>query len=371
MNRVLITGGAGFIGSNFTHYWLDQHSHDLVIVLDTLTYAGNLTNLKGLEKLSNFVFVNGDIGDENLINNLFHQYQFNLLINFAAETHVDRSIKGSDIFIETNIVGTHNLLKVAKAFWLDDPNFRNPQHRFHHISTDEVYGTLNPDDPPFVEELAFSPNSPYAASKASADHLVRAFNHTYNLNTTISHCSNNYGPFHFPEKLIPLALLNMLHGIAVPIYGDGMQVRDWLHVTDHCRAVDLIIKKGKSGERYNIGGFNGELTNLSLIQKIYFLLKECFSNHPEYHRQYPRSFASFNTPFNEVIEHVTDRLGHDRRYSINSSKLINELHFTYEKDLSQGLKETIIWYLNHQHWWQRLYAESKAVELEGLTAEVE
>jgi len=256
----LITGGAGFIGANFVHYWLKNYPDSRVVVLDALTYAGNMDNLHAAQTNANFRFVHGDIRDYELVVELLRAEQIGTIVHFAAESHVDRSIHGPDEFIDTNVIGTHILLKAAKAVWLDNPDTvnRTPStvlhHRFHHISTDEVYGSLGPGDPPFAETTPYAPNSPYAASKAASDHLVRAYHHTYGLPTTISNCSNNYGPYQFPEKLIPLVIVNILHGKDLPIYGSGQNIRDWLYVEDHCRGIDLVLRKGIPGQVYNIGG---------------------------------------------------------------------------------------------------------------------
>ena len=270
MNTLLVTGGAGFIGSNFVLYWLETYPEDKVVVLDALTYAGNRANLDSVEDNPNFTFVQGDICDTDLVESLLKEHLVNNLVHFAAESHVDRSITGPDAFIETNIIGTYSLLKAAKKVWLDEPKANGLEvvpHRFHHVSTDEVYGTLEPEDPAFSETTPYAPNSPYSASKASSDHLVRAYHHTYGLNVTTSNCSNNYGPFHFPEKLIPLVLTNILFDQPLPIYGDGKQIRDWLFVEDHARGIDLVIKNGKVGECYNIGGVN-EWANIDIVQLI-------------------------------------------------------------------------------------------------------
>lgn len=254
MKRILVTGGAGFIGSNFVHYWRKRRPEDKIVVLDALTYAGNFQNIEAFMDAPGFVFVHGDILDDGLVGSILSDHGIDTIVHFAAESHVDRSIHGPDAFVQTNVVGTHALLKAAKAHWLDRGT--GQPHRFHHVSTDEVYGTLAPDDPPFSETTAYAPNSPYAASKASSDHLVRAYHETYGLETTTSNCSNNYGPFQFPEKLIPLCIANILDGRALPVYGDGRQIRDWLYVDDHNLGVELILDRGKVGETYNIGGNN-------------------------------------------------------------------------------------------------------------------
>ena len=252
MARLLVTGGAGFIGANFVHHWLRAHPGERLVVLDALTYAGNLANLEAVKGRSELRFEQGDIRDTALVERLLREERIDTIVHFAAESHVDRSIHGPDAFIETNVQGTHSMLKAARTVWLTEHSV--PAHRFHHVSTDEVYGSLGPDDPAFTEETRYAPNSPYSASKAASDHLVRAYHHTYGLSSTISNCSNNYGPFHFPEKLIPLMIVNLLHGRALPIYGDGRNVRDWLHVSDHCRGIERVLERGKPGEVYNIGG---------------------------------------------------------------------------------------------------------------------
>ncbi len=265
MRTLLVTGAAGFIGANFVHYWRKTHPQDAIVVLDALTYAGNKANLSAIWNSDGFDFVEGSICDEVLLEKLLPRHGIDTLVHFAAESHVDRSITGPDAFIDTNIVGTHTLLKVAKRVWIDGQV--ESDHHFHHVSTDEVYGTLTADEPAFLETTAYAPNSPYAASKAASDHLVRAYHHTYGLKVSTSNCSNNYGPFHFPEKLIPLCLLNILHGKPLPIYGDGKQIRDWLYVDDHSRGIDSIIHNGRAGDTYNIGG-NNEWANIDTIELL-------------------------------------------------------------------------------------------------------
>lgn len=346
--HLLVTGGAGFIGTNFVHYWLKQYPDTRVIVLDSLTYAGRYENLQSLENQSNFRFVKGDILDQSLVEQLLRDEAIDTLVHFAAESHVDRSIYGPDAFLRTNIDGTHSLLKAAKNTWLNGTY--QGQHRFHHVSTDEVYGTLSATDPAFTETTHYAPNSPYAASKAASDHIVRAYQHTYGLNTTTSNCSNNYGPYQYPEKLIPLAISRLLQGEAVPIYGDGQQIRDWLYVDDHNRGIDLIIRQGKVGETYNIGG-NNEQTNLNLIHTLCALLDECFPNSP-------------NVPHNKLITYVTDRPGHDRRYAIDNSKICRELGYMPAETFETGLAKTLDWYLSHPDFWQ-----AQGVSLFGSHAE--
>lgn len=334
--NLLITGGAGFIGSNFVHYWRQQYPQQRLIVLDALTYAGRYENLQMLEGQSNFRFVHGDILDQALIEKLLREEQIDTIIHFAAESHVDRSIYGPDAFFRTNIDGTHSLLKAAKQVWLDEQ--QTAQHRFHHVSTDEVYGTLAADDPAFSETTPYAPNSPYAASKAASDHIVRAYQHTYGLNTTTSNCSNNYGPYQYPEKLIPLAIANLLQGKAVPIYGDGQQVRDWLYVDDHNRGIDKILHNGRLGETYNIGG-NNEQTNLNLIHSLCDLLDERFPESP-------------HVPHRQLITYVADRPGHDRRYAIDNQKICQELHYQPAETFHSSLSKTLDWYLAHPDFWQ-------------------
>lgn len=334
--HVLVTGGAGFIGTNFVHCWLKQYPETRVIVLDALTYAGRYENLQSLEKQSNFRFIKGDILDQALVEQLLRDEAIDTLVHFAAESHVDRSIYGPDAFLRTNIDGTHSLLKAAKAVWLNGQY--QVQHRFHHVSTDEVYGTLSATDPAFTETTPYAPNSPYAASKAASDHIVRAYQHTYGLNTTTSNCSNNYGPYQYPEKLIPLAISRLLQGEAVPIYGDGQQVRDWLYVDDHNRGIDLIIRHGKVGETYNIGG-NNEQTNLNLIHTLCALLDERYPNSP-------------HVPHQRLITYVTDRPGHDRRYAIDNRKICTELGYQPAETFQSGLGKTLDWYLANPEFWQ-------------------
>ncbi|MEH6639367.1 MAG: dTDP-glucose 4,6-dehydratase [Porticoccaceae bacterium] len=331
--NLLVTGGAGFIGSNFVHYWLQQYPNARVVVLDALTYAGNRSNLAAVEDKPQFSFVHDDILNTALVEKLLREEAIDTLVHFAAESHVDRSIYGPDAFFKTNIDGTHSLLKAAKKVWLDSGE---TPHRFHHVSTDEVYGTLEADEPGFTERHQYLPNSPYAASKAASDHIVRSYHHTYGLNTTISNCSNNYGPYHFPEKLIPLIIVNCLEGKPLPIYGDGKQIRDWLYVEDHCRGIDLILNDGRVGQVYNIGG-NNEWANIDIVTLVCELLD---AHHPE------------GAPHTDLITHVTDRLGHDRRYAINASKIMSELGYKPQETFESGIRKTVDWYLNNERWWR-------------------
>ncbi len=348
--RLLVTGAAGFIGANFCHHWLRKRPHTTLVALDALTYAGNRHNLQGLEQHAGFRFVQGDINDAPLVERLMTDHQLNVVVHFAAESHVDRSIHDPDAFIQTNILGTHNLLRVAKSLWLDGPQGRIP-HRFHHISTDEVYGTLGPQDPPFREETPYAPNSPYAASKAGSDHLVRAYQHTYGLSTTTSNCSNNYGPYHFPEKLIPLIIVNILHNQPLPLYGDGRQIRDWLYVEDHCRGIAAILDQGREGESYNIGGCN-EWANIDIVLLIGQIMDELFASDPRWLQAYPRSAAAQGRKSADLIQHVRDRPGHDRRYAIDATKITRELGFQPVVDFPTGIRQTIRWYLEHPEWWR-------------------
>jgi len=342
--KLLITGGAGFIGTNFVYYWMEKYPQDRIVILDALTYAGNRANLRDAEAAPNVEFIHGNILDQPLVENLLSTHHIDTIVHFAAESHVDRSIQGPDAFIETNIVGTHTLLKAARNIWLDkDPR---PGHRFHHISTDEVYGTLAPDDPPFSETTPYAPNSPYAASKAASDHLVRAYHKTYGLNTTISNCSNNYGPFQFTEKLIPLMITNILAGTPIPVYGDGRQIRDWLYVDDHNRGIDLILKKGTPGQVYNIGG-NNEQVNLDIVQQVCDRVHTAFLEDDSLRKKYPDCPCSRGIHPQTLISHVTDRAGHDRRYAIDAAKINTTLGYVPETGFGQGITKTVAWYLEN------------------------
>jgi dTDP-glucose 4,6-dehydratase len=320
--KYLVTGGAGFIGSNFIHHILQKHPDYKIVNFDILTYAGNLENLKDIENNPNYKFVKGDIVDETQVEKAILEERPDAIVHFAAESHVDRSILGPDAFISTNIFGTYTLLKSALA---------NGKKRFHHVSTDEVFGSLGTDDPAFSENTPYDPRSPYSASKAASDHLVRSYYHTFGLPITISNCSNNYGPYHFPEKLFPLVITNLLEGKKVPMYGDGKNIRDWLHVEDHCRAIDLILEKGKIGETYCVGG-NSEKTNLEAAQKILDLMGLG----------------------EDMIEYVTDRAGHDRRYAIDAKKIQRELDWEPQITFEEGLKDTIDWYRKNKAWWKQV-----------------
>ena len=332
---ILVTGGAGFIGANFVLNWLAVNDEP-VVNLDKLTYAGNLDNLSSLAGDARHVFVKGDIGDRALIDQLLAQHQPRAVINFAAESHVDRSIHGPEDFIQTNIVGTFHLLESVRGYWNGLNDADKAAFRLLHVSTDEVYGSLEADDPPFAETRRYEPNSPYSASKAASDHLVRAYHHTYGLPVLTTNCSNNYGPYHFPEKLIPLMILNALNGKPLPIYGDGQNVRDWLYVTDHCSAIRRVLEAGQLGETYNVGGWN-EKTNIDVVNTILSILDEL----------QPRTDGK---SYREQITYVKDRPGHDRRYAIDARKLERELGWKPAETFETGIRKTVQWYLDHPQW---------------------
>jgi dTDP-glucose 4,6-dehydratase len=334
LKNVLVTGGAGFIGSNFIHYLLDNETDINVINLDVLTYSGSLENLRDIEADPRYHFVKGNICDGVLCDEILLNNKIDTIVNFAAETHVDRSITGPGQFVETNIVGTYTLLEAARKHWLNTDIKNFDSFRFHHISTDEVFGTLTAGEPAWTENIAYAPSSPYSASKASSDHLVRSYGHTYGLPYTITNCSNNYGPYQFPEKLIPLIILNAIEKKPLPVYGDGKQIRDWLHVKDHCEAIYLVLKKGDTGSSYNIGGGN-QPTNLSIVEMICDLVDELK----------PDSISR-----RELIHYVKDRPGHDRRYAMDSNKIHGELGWSPHYDLETGLRETVKWYLENTEW---------------------
>lgn len=333
---ILVTGGAGFIGGNFVLDWLANPKTEGIINLDKLTYAGNLATLASLEKDSRHIFVHGDIGDRGLVGDLLEKYQPRAIVNFAAESHVDRSIHGPADFVQTNVLGTFNLLESARAYWSHLPAKQKADFRFLHVSTDEVYGSLKAEDPPFSETNPYEPNSPYSASKAASDHLVRAWFHTYGLPVLTTNCSNNYGPYHFPEKLIPLVILNALNGKPLPIYGDGQQIRDWLYVSDHCSAIRRVLEKGKIGETYNVGGWN-EKANLDVVKIICSVLDSLK----------PRADAQ---SYAEQITFVTDRPGHDRRYAIDARKIERDLQWKPQETFDTGIRKTVQWYLNNPVW---------------------
>lgn len=357
MKNILVTGGAGFIGSNFIHHLFAREPGLQITNLDALTYAGSEENLNGLPQGARHEFVHGDILDTALVTRLLREKQIDTIVHFAAESHVDRSIHGPTQFVQTNVMGTLSMLEAARQAWLNEKMLPLEALRFHHISTDEVFGTLAPGDPAWTEEIAYAPNSPYAASKASSDHLVRAYGHTYGLPVSITNCSNNYGPRQFPEKLIPLMILNALEGKSLPVYGDGQQIRDWLYVDDHCEAIYRILQDGRAGETYNVGGGN-QPANLTIVETICDLLDE-LRPQPTSHRR--------------LIQFVPDRPGHDRRYAMDFSKLARELGWQPRHDLKNGLRETVRWYLENpawvekirqqgeiQQWMQKNYTERKA-----------
>ena len=335
-DKILVTGGAGFIGANFIHYVIENHPQVFMVNLDFLTYAGSLENLKNLPEGAKYEFMHGDIGDQTLVEDLLRKYDINGIVHFAAESHVDRSITGPAAFIKTNILGTFSMLEAARKVWLMEKKMDDTNVRFHHISTDEVYGSLIADAPAFEENTPYAPNSPYAASKASSDHLVRSYHHTYGLPVTLTNCSNNYGPYQFPEKLIPLMILNGLQGKALPIYGDGKQIRDWLYVTDHCEAIWQVFQYGRLGESYNIGGDN-QPTNLEIVGAICSVLDEFVPQ-------------SRHVPHHNLMQFVTDRPGHDRRYAMNGNKINKELGWSPRHTLQAGLRNTITWYLENTDW---------------------
>lgn len=348
MRRLLVTGGAGFIGSAFVRYWLDSHPDDRVVVLDALTYAGSELNLVPVQDRTGLSFVRGDIRDGELVARLFAEHGIDTVVHFAAESHVDRSIDGPDVFLDTNVMGTHELLKAARVAW---DGRAADEVRFHHVSTDEVFGSLAPDEPAFTETTPYAPNSPYSASKAASDHIVRAYSRTFGLPATISNCSNNYGPFQFPEKLIPVIIFNALAGRPLPIYGDGSNVRDWLFVEDHCRGIRAVLDQGEVGGYYNIGG-DCEVSNLELVRALCGILDQVRP------RQDGRGYA-------EQIEFVSDRPGHDHRYAIDHAKLTTDAGWEPTVTLEQGLRMTVDWYLANQVWCQSVGADASSAERRG------
>jgi dTDP-glucose 4,6-dehydratase len=331
---------------------LDKHIDDRIVVLDALTYSGNYESVRPLESNPHFTFVQGDICDQDLVERLLSEHTIDTIVHFAAESHVDKSISGPKQFITTNIMGTFALLEAARKLWLGD-NPIVPEHRFHHVSTDEVYGTLELNEPAFTESTPYAPNSPYSASKAASDHLVRAYLHTYGLQVTTSNCSNNYGPYHYPEKLIPLVLTNILYDRPLPVYGDGQQIRDWLYVEDHARGIELILKDGIVGECYNIGGIN-EWANIDIVKLLCELVDRAFANNPELLKQFPNAQKASAGASSDLITYVTDRPGHDRRYAIDPTKSQTELNYEPVESFETGIQKTVDWYLNNAAWWQPL-----------------
>ena len=341
LSRLLITGGAGFIGSNFVHYWHRHYPQGQLIILDVLTYAGNRVSLSDLLAHPQVRLIEGDICDRPLVSRLLKEYAIDAVVHFAAESHVDRSILGPEAFVQTNVVGTFTLLEAFRTHWQDQSQ---PDHfRFLHVSTDEVYGSLGPDDPAFSETTPYAPNSPYSASKAGSDHLARAYYHTYGLPTLITNCSNNYGPYHFPEKLIPLLCVNMLLGKPLPVYGDGQNIRDWLFVEDHCSALEAVLRGAAPGETYNIGG-EAEVKNIDLVNLLCELMNELAPDLPI-------------RPTQKLINYVSDRPGHDRRYAMDISKIRADLGWQPSVTLAAGLRKTVTWYLDHRDWWMPLLSE--------------
>ncbi len=335
-NNVLVTGGAGFIGSNFVRYLLQAEPGAHIYNLDALTYAGNLQNLDDLPDPERHTFIQGNICDRDLVDSLMRTHEIRTVVHFAAESHVDRSILDPSPFIQTNIVGTFTLLEAARQLWLNEKKFPREAVHFHHVSTDEVFGMLSPEDPAWTEDTPYAPSSPYSASKAASDHLARAYHHTYGLPVTITNCTNNYGPYMFPEKLIPLMILNALAGKPLPIYGDGQQIRDWLFVEDHCEAIWSVVRQGQPGQTYNIGGGN-QPSNLKVVETLCEILDECAP-------------ASPYVPHNQLIRMVADRPGHDRRYAMDITKIKRELGWKPRQSLASGLMKTVQWYLTHPDW---------------------
>lgn len=353
MVSLLITGGAGFIGTNFVYYWRKKNPDHKIIVLDLLTYAGRFVNIQPLVLEGKVEFFKGDICDESLVADLFRRFDFKYVVHFAAESHVDRSIVSPNDFVRTNILGTLSLLNAARSA----RSKTSTLSKFHHVSTDEVYGSLELNAPPFTELHPYAPRSPYAASKAASDHLVRSYGHTYGLPISLSNCSNNYGAYQNPEKLVPLMLTNMLEGRRLPVYGDGRNIRDWLHVEDHCRALGSIIERGSVGETYNIGG-NSEVANIDLVSLLCGIVDERFKNDMALCARFPDSPAARGGSVRELVDFVTDRPGHDRRYAINASKILSDLDFRPSVKMIEGLLKTVDWYIANEPWWR----ETKEME---------
>lgn len=348
-NRLLVSGGAGFIGANFVHHWLAHNPQDQIVVLDALTYAGNLASLASVEKHPGFRFVQGNICDQALVRQLLQEESTTALVHFAAESHVDRSITGPSAFIETNINGTYILLEEARQYWQGLSGKDKDQFRFLHVSTDEVYGSLG-ETGYFTESTPYQPNSPYSASKAASDHLVRAWHHTYGLPVLTTNCSNNYGPYQFPEKLIPHVILNALAGKQLPIYGKGDNVRDWLYVEDHARAIETVIKQGQPGETYNVGGCN-EKTNLEVVHTLCDILDE---------------LVPLQASYKGLITYVKDRPGHDKRYAIDAEKIANQLNWKPQASFDTGIRKTVEWYLNNRAWWQDILNGKYQLQRQGV-----
>lgn len=351
MARLLVTGGAGFIGVNFVRGWLRRHPGERCVVLDALTYAGRRESLEGLESDAAFRFIEGDIRDRGTVEGLLREERLDAIVHFAAESHVDRSISSPEAFVDVNVRGTQSLLEGARTVWLREGE--GMPHRFHHVSTDEVYGSLGPEDGAFTEATPYAPTSPYAASKAAADHLVRSYHHTFGLAVTLSNCSNNYGPFHFPEKLIPLCIVNLLEGEPLPIYGDGRNVRDWLYVDDHCLGLERILDKGRPGETYNVGG-RCEKTNLEVVTTLCRLVDEVFAGEPRLRGRFPKAPPARGQMSESLVHFVKDRPGHDRRYAIDPAKIEEDLGFRVATGFDAGLAATVRWFVEHETWWRSI-----------------
>lgn len=354
--NLMVTGGAGFIGANFVRYWLATHPSDRVVVLDSLTYAGNFASIQDFADHPTFSFVHGDVCDGTLVASVLSEERISCVVHFAAESHVDRSITGPDEFIRTNVVGTHSILKACLAYWSRSGRLRTDV-RFHHVSTDEVFGSLGLSDPAFTETTPYAPNSPYSASKAASDHLVRAYRHTYGLPVTVTNCSNNYGPYQFPEKLIPLTLLNAIAGRKLPVYGRGENVRDWLHVSDHCRAIDVVLARGELGQTYNVGG-ESERRNIAIVEQLCTELERRFIASPELREKYPHCPASQGERVSDLITFVQDRPGHDFRYAVDTGKIRRQLGFAPHLTFNDGLRSTVDWYLANERWWRAILDKS-------------
>lgn len=363
MRRILVTGGAGFIGANFVRYWAHRHRLDRLVVLDALTYAGNPANLPARNANNAVRLVKGDICDLSFVQHVLQQERIDWVVHFAAESHVDRSIDGPDEFIRTNVVGTHTLLKAVRSAWMESSQYRSGV-RFHHVSTDEVYGSLSEKAPAFTEETAYAPNSPYAASKAAADCLVRAYHHTFDLPVTTSNCSNNYGPYQFPEKLIPLMLLRALGGEPLPVYGSGDNVRDWLYVDDHCAAIEAILARGSVGRTYNVGGCN-EWRNIDVVHFLCELLERRFAHDRALAKRFPRCPAASGQRVSTLLRFVADRRGHDRRYAIDAARIRQELGFEPAERFETGMEKTIDWYLDNESWWRNILSGAYRMPLEA------